>query len=71
MPSSSGAPDRQPPQPQPHTPPAVAERQRRQAVSNAALDVPDLVRLQLDAAIFGDRSPHGSTGPDGVPRVAA
>lgn len=44
------------------------ERQRRAAVSDAALVVPDVVRLQLDTALFGDRSPHGSAGPDGAPR---
>jgi hypothetical protein len=27
-----------------------------------------MVRLQLDTALFGDRAPHGSTGPDGAPR---
>jgi hypothetical protein len=57
------------PQPQPSAPPpAITERQRRQAVSDAALVVPDMVRLQLDTALFGDRSPHGSAGPDGAPR---
>ncbi len=66
-------PDRPLPQPlsQPRqSAPATAatERQRRAAVSDAALVVPDMVRLQLDTALFGDRSPHGSTGPDGAPR---
>jgi hypothetical protein len=57
------------PQPQPSAPPpAITERQRRQTVSDAALVVPDMVRLQLDTALFGDRSPHGSAGPDGAPR---
>jgi hypothetical protein len=54
-------PNRPQPQPRPSTPATAAtERQRRQAVSDAALVVPDLVRLQLDTALFGDRSPHGS-----------
>jgi hypothetical protein len=57
------------PQPQPSMPPpAITERQRRAVVSDAALVVPDLVRLQLDTALFGDGSPHGSAGPDGAPR---
>lgn len=61
--------DRPPPQPSQHAPsPAVAERQRRPAVSDAALVVPEMVRLQLDTALFGDRSPHGSAGPDGALR---
>lgn len=62
-------PNRPQPQPRQSAPATVGvERQRRQAVSDAALVVPDLVRLQLDTALFGDRSPHGSAGPDGAPR---
>lgn len=30
--------------------------------------MPNLVRLQLDTALFGDHSPHGSPGPEGAPR---
>jgi hypothetical protein len=69
------APDRPLPQlpqlPQPRqSAPATAatDRQRRAAVSDAALVVPDMVRLQLDTALFEDRSPHGSAGPNGAPR---
>lgn len=68
LPSSQES-DRQPPQPGPSTPPAApTERQRRQVVSDAALVVPDVVRLQLDTALFGDRAPHGSLGSDGARR---
>ncbi|MEI8305711.1 MAG: hypothetical protein WCF99_01480 [Chloroflexales bacterium] len=65
----AGEPNRPQPQPRPSAPAtAITERQRRAAVSDAALVVPDLVRLQLDTALFGDHAPHGSAGPDGAPR---
>ena len=46
----------------------TADQRRRAAVADAALVIPDRVRLQLDTALFGQRAPLGSTGPDAAPR---
>lgn len=46
----------------------IADQRRRAAVADAALVIPDRVRLQLDTALFGQRAPLGSTGPDAAPR---
>lgn len=62
-PPATPAPAHPLPQPHPGSP-----HPRRPAVADAALIVPDVVRLQLDTALCGDSAPHGSPGPDGRPR---